>query len=618
MSPRSSPPWLYNTRLRTITHDGSLCGTCRPWIAHLLQDLAESNPTLVEAEFQRDTKIRERADTENADLRYAIADTRVALGSIRSELDGALDTLRIANHDREDLRSELAEARETITRLETELSARSNTPRRRKQARHLDSPPACTPPSPTSTMDVDQTASDSLRCSTTHSSTPQPSLISRVARPLSARIGNPDPSIHFAPSPFLRSVGFFALLPVIVNQPGVALWAADDSAPLTTNGEIDFSAHERYVFAIGRWNEDEPAWTTTLVRREFFLTPAAISARSLNLSLPIRDMVIGGRNGSLVSTAGDPTTEAEMEALLKNPSRAGRAARLIERIRFTPPELRCEFHNHALELWDKIKKGSIRETRKIRFEPPPTASINTWKSWLKQMYEEAMRTDRSYTVCGIPRVEDDYQDAHIKGARAIIALTPLTPKGFAVRGRIREPFMRAAAILLCEPEGYTRVTNQLNNSIASTRTDTRYDETIFGNLATITPNTFARYAATIGVTANEAETWRPWAMAYIAMELDDRPCSEYATDLIQARDAAHAIIDSNPKWVTTSVHPDSPGNYKPANIQPQEDTAETGPSNTAQAENGSPDTENRMEADLTEQPFYDYEEDIEAMGPEIN
>ena len=52
------------------------------------------------------------------------------------------------------------------------------------------------------------------------------------------------------------------------------------------------------------------------------------------------------------------------------------------------------------------------------------------------MYEEAMRTDRSPTICGIPRVEDKYQDAHIMGAKAIIALTPLTLKGFAVRGRI--------------------------------------------------------------------------------------------------------------------------------------------------------------------------------------
>ena len=492
--------------------------------------MAESNPTLVEAELQRDTEIHDCAETENADLRSAITDTRVALGSVRSELDGVLDSIRIANHDKEDLRGDLAEARETINRLETELSERGSTPRPRKQARRLDSPPTYTPSSPTSTMNIDRTAGDSFHCVSpsisrigttdpTAPSSPQPSLISRVARPLSARIGDPEPSIHFAPSPFLCSVGFFALLPVIVNQPGVPLRAADDSAPLAADGEIDFLAHERYVFTFGRWNGDEPAWTTTMVRREFFLTPAAVSARSSNLSLPIRDVVIGGRNGSLVSTAGDPTTEAEMEALLRNLSRAGRAAGFIERVRFTPPELRCEFHNRALEHWDKTRKGSNRETRKTRFEPPPSASINAWKSWLKQIHEDAIKNDRSPTICGIPCVEDEYQDGHIEGAKAIIALTPLTPKGFAVRGRIREPFMRAAAMLLCEPGGYTRITNQLNTIIASTRTDTRYDELVFGKLATITPNTFARYAAMIGVTAKEAETWRPWAMAYIDIGL---------------------------------------------------------------------------------------------------
>ena len=100
MSKTSSPPWLYNTRLRTITHNGSRCDTCHPWIAHLLQDLAESNPTLVEAELQRDTDICNRAETENADLRSAITDTHVALGSVRSELNGTLDSIRIANHDK--------------------------------------------------------------------------------------------------------------------------------------------------------------------------------------------------------------------------------------------------------------------------------------------------------------------------------------------------------------------------------------------------------------------------------------------------------------------------------------------------------------------------------------
>ncbi|KAI0280958.1 hypothetical protein BC826DRAFT_975041 [Russula brevipes] len=321
----------------------------------------------------------------------------------------------------------------------------------------------------------------------TESSLPRASLLSRVAGPLPTRMGDPIQPSMFPPSPFLRSVGFHALLPVIVQQPGVQLWAADDSAPLTADGDIDFTAHELYVFASGRWfgaNRPGP--------------PPS--------------------NGSLISTSGDPTTEAELESLLRDPSKAGRATSFIDRVRFTPPEIRCEFHNHALERWAEIKRENTK-----RFEPPPSKPVNTWRSWLKQMHEDATERGRSFIYCGIPRFEDEYQDAHIEGVKAIIALVPLTPKRFAVRGQIREPFLRAAAALLCEPEGYTRTIAQLNSTIAPTRSDTRYDETTFGKLATITPQTFARYAATIGVTAEEAETWRPWAMAYIAMELENDP-----------------------------------------------------------------------------------------------
>ena len=51
------------------------CGDKGTIVTHLLQDLAESNPTLVEAELQRDTEIHDCAETENADLCSAITDT---------------------------------------------------------------------------------------------------------------------------------------------------------------------------------------------------------------------------------------------------------------------------------------------------------------------------------------------------------------------------------------------------------------------------------------------------------------------------------------------------------------------------------------------------------------
>ncbi|KAI0281507.1 hypothetical protein BC826DRAFT_1111367 [Russula brevipes] len=600
MNPTVTAPWLYNVRLRAVAHDSRHCDTCRPWLAHLAQDLAAINPTLTEAEYQRDTDIRDRTDTENADLRSALTDARVALCSVRNELDGALDSLRTANDDKSDLRSDLAEARESIRRLETELNARGSTPRRHKQARRLDSPPTHTPSRPASAM-----------TGPTASTLPSDSLVSRVAGPLSARIGKPNPPTTFAPSPFLRSVGFYALLPVIVQRPGMPLWAVDDSAPLAADGDIDFSVHERYVFAFGRWYDDEPAWTTTLVYRDFFLTPDAVAARASHLSLPIRDVVIGGRNGSLISTSGDPTTESEMETLLGNPGRVGRANGFIDRVRFTPPELRCDFHNRALERWAATTQERTREARSRarRFEPPPSAPVDIWRTWLKHMYENATEKGKPFTYCGIPRIENDYQDAHIEGAKAIIAFVPLTPKGFAVRGQIRDPFLRAAATVICEPEGYTRIITQMDSIIASTKSNTRYDEAMFGRLANITPQAFARYAATIGVTATEAESWRSWAAAYIAMEIEERPHSKYAADLTRARDAAHAIIDNNSKWVISNVHPDSPGYYNPAS-----DRSQTEPlASTTQL----PEDTFEMDAVSEDVHLYDMDEDSEAMGPAL-
>ncbi|KAI0280739.1 hypothetical protein BC826DRAFT_975106 [Russula brevipes] len=369
-----------------------------------------------------------------------------------------------------------------------------------------------------------------IRLHTAQSSLPRASLLSRVAGPLPTRMGDPIQPSTFPPSPFLRSVGFHALLPVIVQQPGVQLWAADDSAPLTADGDIDFTAHELYIFASGRWFGAQPSWSTTLVRREFFLTRDAVIARAQRTSLNTH-----------------PTTEAELESLLRDPSKAGRATSFIDRVHFTPPEIRCEFHNHALEWWAEIKRENTK-----RFEPPPSKPVNTWRSWLKQMHEDATERGRSFIYCGIPRFEDEYQDTHIEDIRL--------------------------------------------------------------------------HAATIGVTAEEAETWRPWAMAYIAMELEKRPHSKYAANLTRARDAAHAIIDNDPKWVITDVHPESVGNYNPATAktraerratQNPEDHTEAGPSRAGNTQNSYFDTVKEVDIEIANDGLHDVVEDSEAMGPTI-
>ena len=53
------------------------------------------------------------------------------------------------------------------------------------------------------------------------------------------------------------------------------------------------------------------------------------------------------------------------------------------------------------------------------------------------------------------------------------------------------------------------------------------------------------------------------------MELEERPHSKYMANLMCARDTAHAIINNNPKWVITDIHPKSMGNYNPAAAKTQ-------------------------------------------------
>jgi hypothetical protein len=103
----------------------------------------------------------------------------------------------------------------------------------------------------------------------------------------------------------------------------------------------------------------------------------------------------------------------------------------------------------------------------------------------------------------------------------------------------------------------------------------------------------AEFLASVGTTSDEAEQLRPWATAYVAMELEDYPNSEYATRLRQARDLARARINSDSRWVLKKVSPDAPGYYNPEldqaraarESQPQ---AEAGSSSNAKAGPSAP------------------------------
>jgi len=196
------------------------------------------------------------------------------------------------------------------------------------------------------------------------SSSPAPSYTTRGD--LISRIADPQPGLppfqfphhppsseitdEFAPSPFLPSINIYSLLPVLYQDRHRQLLTAENSAVVDANNQALFDAHRNLVFAIGRVEEDgTPAWTTSLVCREFFLSQETQKAIKLHLPIPIRNIILGGRNRSLITRHRDPCTEAESLALIDNPKKGPQAVGYINRIRFTPPELRAPFHSRILQ-----------------------------------------------------------------------------------------------------------------------------------------------------------------------------------------------------------------------------------------------------------------------------
>jgi len=134
---------------------------------------------------------------------------------------------------------------------------------------------------------------------------------------------------------------------------------------------------------------------------------------------------------------------------------------------------------------------------------------------------------------------------------------------------IRNAFLRAAATLLIIPERYQYVIEQLKLSIAPNRRRKIYNTTLFGDENHLGENEMARFLTSAGVTTDEAESWRPWAVAYAAMEIDDHPSSSHTTEgLQQAIQRAHELINGDTKWVIRNIPPLVPGYYKPTSETP--------------------------------------------------
>jgi hypothetical protein len=514
------PLWHFNDQLCLISHEPNRCEICNSWTLHYVQDSLNNEPSLEGAICDRDQELLEPLLLE------------------RDSLIMERDTLLLEN---ERLRAQLAnyqapaqQSNQVRYTSSTQLTTLTEQP-----PTYQVTPPIIPERSP---------LSHDLHESTSRLSIAPPSLLARMQTP-----GQAGPFTY--PFPSMR---FPALLPIIYCHTDNSLHAADSTVSLTPTGDIDFHAHPRYIFATGNLSDDSgPNFQTTLVKRERFLTPAAIAARRINGRLPLPNVVFGGRNGVLISPDTDPQTQEDVNALFSSPDKVWQARTYAERIRFTPPELRGPVHSAALARWNALpaNRGPLR-----RAEPLPSTTTASWRYWLRQQ----QRADEAFLYSGIPLVGAGYQSAHIEGNCALLLFIPLNNRGSALRKDFpRKSFLSAAAALLSVPQMYEQLTAAKQIIIAPIRRYDSYSEARFGSARTINTEQLARFLAANGVTQIEAEQWRPWATAYLEMELAVHPENAHAPALRQARDLAHKRIEEDPSFILTSVHTDAPGNYNP-------------------------------------------------------
>lgn len=599
-------PWKFHEHMKVIAHAPVGCEICDSWLQHFSADVFTGVPSLPLAERHRDAAIRCDLQAKNDTLRANNDAMRIEIRALRGNLERARADLGRARDDRDDVEYELRRlcgVRDDLKRendgLRTQL-AQDPSPRRRKVPRH-GSPfsssrqiPARSPSRPASPMVEDPPpnprsipAALSLPVFPANAAIPSAeaspiirnSLLHRTSDPAdlynAASLG-PGPAPTFAPphtpTPLVEGMGFPSLLPV-VHQAEDGQWrVAPGTASLRPDGVVDIESYSHFILASRSLDERSRAcWTTSLIRRDQLTSDAALKARRARLPLPLTGIHVGGTDGFLVSHKDPASVEAAeqlFQASRTDNGAYGRAIGFIGRIRFTPPELRHEFHNRALHRWREFEAERHSSSRAPGHgrapEPAPDADITTWKRWLKDARTQPQLGGHPFSYSGIPLVGQGYPTAYIEGARALLSLLPLTKKGTIPRGgELRDAFLRSAATLLAVHGRYQLVLAELGERIAPARSHGRYSEGPFGQAGALNVNQLAQFLASIGVSANEAETWRPWATAFVEMELEARPNSNGAAMLRQARDLMRARIDEDPTRALQRIHPNAPGNYNP-------------------------------------------------------
>ena len=153
-------------------------------------------------------------------------------------------------------------------------------------------------------------------------------------------------------TPVRPMLGIPHLLPILYLSIDHALISVPGTASLNEQGHIDLTAHSHFIYAMGRFYNNSPLWTTTLMMSKHIGSQSVCKAMMARVPIPFGKCVPRGRNGMLIAPS-DPKSDNEINQLFDNTDRFAFLKFYIDQVRFTLPELCEEVHTCALEWWNE-------------------------------------------------------------------------------------------------------------------------------------------------------------------------------------------------------------------------------------------------------------------------
>jgi len=469
-------PWGYNGMACIVVHETAACPMCDLWALHYMSCVLRKDPTLTDAETQQEEAIRGDLTTEATTLHNNNTSLRSELSAVHKELDTTCRKLASADdevfrlHDEinainNDMDATINGLRDKVRNLEHQLwdyklgqglcirkVPRQGSPTPPPDyscqgSRWLSALPvtaASGGPSMHPTVAAPCLLSWISMLPTAASSSSSILLVelpstSPVAPPfleagdLALHMTNvlpAIPSILLSTTPWAGNLSFCSLLPVLYYGIVNSLAAMPGSIRLDAHGNVDFKAHTFFVLASGGVYNGQPSWHTTLMPGVCFITPEVLNARAAHLPVPLLNIPLGGSNGILI-LPDDLSTEIQVHRLLGPAKNHCKVAAYIERVKWTPPELRDAIHQHVLDHWPGIINSRHRANIPLQLEPLPWDDDSDWRKWLKEVWDHP-QLGATFKYIGIPHVGGGYLSAHLTGMKALLLFLLLTFKGTAI------------------------------------------------------------------------------------------------------------------------------------------------------------------------------------------